>query len=68
MSVKDAYGIAPSQDTALALENQMLALGASDRVGVVQKITQIDPRRMKIARYIETFSIDELPQLWNVFI
>jgi lipopolysaccharide/colanic/teichoic acid biosynthesis glycosyltransferase len=23
---------------------------------------------MKIARYIETFSIDELPQLWNVFI
>ncbi|MBP8017166.1 sugar transferase, partial [Candidatus Gracilibacteria bacterium] len=62
--VKDAYGIDPNKDKALKLE-QKLIKESNSRIGPLYKIKN-DPRKMKIGSFIERFSIDELPQLFNV--
>ncbi len=66
--VKDAYGVSPSQDTALKYEKELIASTKNTRSGPIYKITQKDPRKMKIARFTERYTLDELPQLVNVLL
>ncbi len=54
------------QKTVLEYE-QKLATKQSERQGPVYKILN-DPRRTKIGRFMEKTSLDELPQLFNVWI
>lgn len=53
-------------DEALKYE-ESLKKDLDGRNGPLYKI-QNDPRKTKIGRFIEKYSIDELPQLWNVFV
>jgi lipopolysaccharide/colanic/teichoic acid biosynthesis glycosyltransferase len=64
--VKDAYGVSPEVDEALALEKNLIASAKNSRTGPIYKITREDPRKMKVGALIERFSLDELPQLFNV--
>ncbi len=64
--VKDAYGVAPKHDDALKFE-ESLKKDHDGRSGPLYKI-QNDPRKTRVGKFIEKYSIDELPQLWNVFI
>ncbi len=64
--VKDAYWVDSDKDNALKLE-QKLIKEKSTRKWPLYKI-QNDPRKMKIWNFIERFSIDELPQFFNVLI
>ena len=66
--VKDAYGVNPENDAALKFEQNLIDSDKNTRSGPIYKITKDDPRKMKIGRIIERFSLDELPQLFNVFI
>ena len=68
LSVKDAYGVAPESDTALKFEAELRATDQNSRSGPIYKITQADPRHTRIGSIIERYSMDELPQLLNVFI
>ncbi|MFH0780140.1 MAG: sugar transferase [Parcubacteria group bacterium] len=54
------------QSDALKFETELIKKN-SERQGPVYKILK-DPRRTKIGRFIERTSIDELPQLFNVWI
>lgn len=64
--VKDAYGIKPDEDEALKFEKELIK-EKSERDGPLYKIID-DPRKTKIWALIEKYSIDELPQLFNVFL
>ncbi|MFA5917570.1 MAG: sugar transferase [Candidatus Gracilibacteria bacterium] len=64
--IKDSYGINPEEDEALEYEKQLIK-ERSSRTGPLYKIKN-DPRKTKIGKFIEKYSIDELPQLFNVFI
>ena len=64
--VKDGYGVKPEDDPALVLERELIERQSS-RNGPLYKI-QDDPRKTRIGRFIERYSIDELPQLLNVLI
>lgn len=66
--VKDAYGVNPEDDAALKFEQELIGSDQNTRSGPIYKITKNDPRKMKIGAIIEKFSIDELPQLFNVFL
>jgi len=55
----------PSHIEALEMEEELIAR-QSVRRGPLYKIKN-DPRKTRVGRLIEAFSIDELPQLWNVF-
>ena len=55
----------PEFKKALELENELIEK-QSVRRGPLYKIKN-DPRKTRVGRIIEAFSIDELPQLWNVF-
>ena len=64
--IKDAYGVNEKADTALKFEEK-LKKTSDTRNGPLYKIAN-DPRKTRIGKIIEQFSLDELPQLWNVFI
>ncbi|MDD2515796.1 MAG: sugar transferase, partial [Candidatus Gracilibacteria bacterium] len=64
--VKDSYGIKPEEDEALKLEKELITK-QNARKGPLYKIKN-DPRKTKIGTFIEKYSIDELPQLFNVLI
>ncbi len=64
--IKDAYWIDAKKDAALKLE-QKLIKEKSTRKWPLYKIKD-DPRKMKIWNFIERFSIDEIPQFFNVLI
>jgi lipopolysaccharide/colanic/teichoic acid biosynthesis glycosyltransferase len=53
-------------DEALKYEEDLKRTSDS-RDGPLYKIKN-DPRKTRVGKVIEKLSIDELPQLWNVFI
>lgn len=62
--IKESYGIQDTQDQALAYEKELIEK-RSFRDGPLYKIHD-DPRKLKIGRFIEKYSIDEIPQFLNV--
>lgn len=64
--IKDSYGIDNKDDEALKFEEKLIK-EKSSRKGPLYKIKD-DPRKTKIWNIIEKYSIDELPQLVNVFL
>ena len=64
--IKDSYWVNPKKDKALKYEKELIDKSGT-RLGPLYKIKN-DPRKTKIWRFIEHYSIDELPQLFNVFI
>lgn len=63
--IKESYGIGETQDDALVYEKELIEKRSS-RDGPLYKI-QDDPRKLKIGKIIEKYSIDEIPQFLNVF-
>ncbi len=64
--VKESYGIEAQADDALKYEEK-LKKKQDTRKWPLYKIKD-DPRKTKVGRVIEKFSLDELPQLYNVLI
>lgn len=64
--IKDGYGVENQNDDALKYE-ETLKKQLDTRQDALYKIKN-DPRKMRIGRYIEKYSLDELPQLWNVLL
>jgi len=64
--IKDSYWIDKNKDTALKYE-QKLIKKSNSRNGPLYKIKN-DPRKTKIWNFIEKYSIDELPQFFNIII
>ena len=64
--VKDAYNINNKNDTALKYEKELIEKN-STRNWPLYKIKD-DPRRTKIWKLIEKYSIDELPQFFNLIL
>lgn len=55
----------PHLKEAIAFEKQLIEEKNVRKGGILYKIKN-DPRRMKVGAFIERFSLDELPQFWNV--
>ena len=55
----------PHLEEALAFEKQLIAERNTREGGVLYKIKD-DPRKMKVGAFIERYSLDELPQFFNV--
>jgi len=64
--IKEAYWIQNKDDSALAYEKKLIK-EKDARDGPLYKIKN-DPRKTKIGTFIEKYSIDELPQFFNVLI
>jgi len=64
--VKDSYWIDENNDEALKFEEELIKK-KSTRKGPLYKIKD-DPRKTRIWNFIEKYSIDEFPQLFNVLI
>ncbi len=64
--VKDSYGIDENEDKALKFEKKLIQ-EKSKRNWPLYKIHN-DPRKTKIGNFIEKYSIDEIPQFFNVFV
>ncbi|EKD66504.1 MAG: undecaprenyl-phosphate galactose phosphotransferase [uncultured bacterium (gcode 4)] len=64
--IKDSYWVDHKEDEALEYEKQLIK-EKSTRTGPLYKIEN-DPRKTRIWAIIERFSIDELPQLFNVLV
>lgn len=64
--IKESYGIDNKDDEALEFEKKLIEK-KSTRHGPLYKIKD-DPRKTRIWNFIEKYSIDELPQLFNVFL
>lgn len=64
--IKESYWIKNEDDEALNYEKKLINTN-STRNWPLYKITN-DPRKTKIWKIIEKYSIDELPQLLNVFL
>lgn len=56
----------PDWKAAMVREKELIKQ-LSDRKGPLYKIKD-DPRKTRVGRFIEKYSIDELPQLFNVFL
>jgi exopolysaccharide biosynthesis polyprenyl glycosylphosphotransferase len=55
----------PKIEEAMAFEKQLIAEKNVRKGGILYKIKD-DPRKMKVGAFIERFSLDELPQFFNV--
>ncbi len=64
--IKDSYWITPENDKALEYEKKLIE-EKSTRNWPLYKIKN-DPRITKVWKFIEKYSLDELPQFFNVFI
>lgn len=64
--IKDSYWIANNKDTAFAYEEDLIKKNSS-RSGPLYKIKN-DPRKTKIWSFIEKYSIDEIPQFFNIIL
>lgn len=64
--IKDSYGVRQEDDEALKYEQKLIE-EKSTRNGPLYKIEN-DPRKTKIWRIIEKYSLDEIPQFFNVFL
>lgn len=62
--VKDAYGVDEKTDPALKYEKKLIE-EKSKRNGPLYKIVN-DPRKTKIGKFLEKYSLDEIPQFFNV--
>ena len=62
--VKDSYWVDAKNDEALQYENELIKK-QNTRKWPLYKIEN-DPRKTKIWNFIERYSLDELPQLFNV--
>ncbi|MDP2090286.1 MAG: exopolysaccharide biosynthesis polyprenyl glycosylphosphotransferase [Candidatus Gracilibacteria bacterium] len=64
--IKDAYNVEAKYDKALLFEQELIK-HSSTRNGPLYKINN-DPRKTKVGNWIEKYSIDELPQFFNLII
>lgn len=64
--IKESYWVDNKDDVALEFEKKLIK-EKSTRQWPLYKIKD-DPRKTKIWKFIEKYSIDELPQLFNVFL
>jgi exopolysaccharide biosynthesis polyprenyl glycosylphosphotransferase len=55
----------PKVEEAIEFEKQLIAKRNTRQGGILYKIKD-DPRKMKVGAFIERFSLDELPQFFNV--
>lgn len=55
----------PHMEEAIAFEKQLIEERNVRKGGILYKIKD-DPRKMKVGAFIERFSLDELPQFFNV--
>lgn len=64
--IKESYGVENGDDSALAYEKELIEK-KSKRKWPLYKIEN-DPRKTKVGAFIEKYSLDELPQLFNVLL
>lgn len=64
--VKDSYWVNEKDDKALEIEKELIKK-SSTRNWPLYKIKN-DPRKTKVWNFIERYSIDELPQIFNVLL
>ncbi len=62
--IKESYGTQNELDPAIEYEKELIAKQSS-RSGPLYKI-QKDPRKTNIGSFLEKYSLDELPQFFNV--